>query len=936
LPQAAAKYLSGQKRFQDARQWFHLVFDPTTNDEEMGPERYWQVQPFRTAQSPTSIANLLTALSDPGAPAADKTAVKLQLGAWLEDSFNPYAIARFRPGAFEWSTVLGYVDNLVEWGDQLFRRDTRESIDEATLLYVLASQILGPRPRTVSTDTALPAMSYRTLAADGTFDDLSNVWLTLANSPLFKVWEAFLRWLAEHGIVSPTVANPSEQLASVGWLYFCVPPNHELIARWDTVENRLFNIRHCRNIDGVTRSLALLDAPIDPAMLVRARAAGLDLSDVLADRFAPMPFYRFQSMLQKANEFCSEVKGLGAALLSAIEKKEAEQLSLLRSTQEITMLRLVESIKREQIDEAKANIEALKKTRNNTLDRFKFLQRQLGQIDIALDSAGAPIVEQTLIGQVATSGTAEDFASLALNAAEVDQTAKMQAAQDFATASAIVRVAAGVAYAVGSFEPASSPANCVGHSLSAAGDALGVASSINSYLDRRSGLIATWQRRRDDWVQQSHVAAEEIRQIDKQLAAMEIRQSITEKERDNHLQQIENTSDIDDYLRHVKFSGESLYAWMEGQLAGIYFSAYQLAYDMAKRAERACLFELGAENESVVRFAQWNSLKRGLLAGEQLSQDLRRLESAYLERNRRELEITKHISLRQLNGDALLRLRAEDECEFDLPEEWFDLDFAGHYFRRIKSVSLSIPCVAGPYTSVSATLTLISSKLRNKETVQGTYADPENLQGNYLSVQSIATSSGQNDSGLFELNFRDERYLPFEGAGAISRWRLTLPAEFRAFDYKTISDVVLHVRYTARDGGEELAAIVKASLRNRLNTMIGSTESTGLVEIVSVQQDFPREWQVFQQCTQASDAAATCVSLLLGETLFPYIFRSRVTIKEAVFACLTDDHPRTLTYSDPAKLQTHSTAILPAVLLSSENVTGKITDLHLILHYTLS
>jgi hypothetical protein len=30
--------------------------------------------------------------------------------------------------------------------------------------------------------------------------------------------------------------------------------------------------------------------------------------------------------------------------------------------------------------------------------------------------------------------------------------------------------------------------------------------------------------------------------------------------------------------------------------------------------------------------------------------------------------------------------------------------------------------------------------------------------------QSIATSNAQNDDGMFELNFRDERYLPFEGA----------------------------------------------------------------------------------------------------------------------------------------------------------------------------
>jgi hypothetical protein len=32
-------------------------------------------------------------------------------------------------------------------------------------------------------------------------------------------------------------------------------------------------------------------------------------------------------------------------------------------------------------------------------------------------------------------------------------------------------------------------------------------------------------------------------------------------------------------------------------------------------------------------------------------------------------------------------------------------------------------------------------------------------------IQSIATSRGRDDAGMFELQFRDERYLPFEGAG---------------------------------------------------------------------------------------------------------------------------------------------------------------------------
>ena len=42
------------------------------------------------------------------------------------------------------------------------------------------------------------------------------------------------------------------------------------------------------------------------------------------------------------------------------------------------------------------------------------------------------------------------------------------------------------------------------------------------------------------------------------------------------------------------------------------------------------------------------------------------------------------------------------------------------------------------------------------------------------------------------VNFRYERYIPFEGAGAISKWRLELPDTFREFGYDSITDVVMH------------------------------------------------------------------------------------------------------------------------------------------------
>ena len=84
-------------------------------------------------------------------------------------------------------------------------------------------------------------------------------------------------------------------------LYFCVPHNPKLLDYYDIVEDRLAKLRNCMNIDGVARRLALFDPPIDPGMLVRARAAGIDLSDALADANAPLPLYRFRVMLRTAD-----------------------------------------------------------------------------------------------------------------------------------------------------------------------------------------------------------------------------------------------------------------------------------------------------------------------------------------------------------------------------------------------------------------------------------------------------------------------------------------------------------------------------------------------------------------------------------------------------------------------------------------------------------
>lgn len=132
-------------------------------------------------------------------------------------------------------------------------------------------------------------------------------------------------------------------------------------------------------------------------------------------------------------------------------------------------------------------------------------------------------------------------------------------------------------------------------------------------------------------------------------------------------------------------------------------------------------------------------------------------------------------SLTQIDAEALVRLREEGACDFELAELYFDLFYPGQYRRRISSVRLTMPCITGPYTNVGATLTLTGSKIRNQ---------PKLGAANLVDVPlrrsvSVATSTAQNDAGVFEFSFRDERYMPFEGAGAVSTWRLLLPKSFR-------------------------------------------------------------------------------------------------------------------------------------------------------------
>ena len=132
------------------------------------------------------------------------------------------------------------------------------------------------------------------------------------------------------------------------------------------------------NIAGVVRPLALFDPPIDPGMLVKAAAAGIDIGSIVSGLNQPIGPARCLFLIQKALELCGEVRNLGNALLSTLEKGDAEHLALVRQRHEIQIQQMAQEVRFLQWKSAQEATTSLLTSRETALERFHYYQRLLG------------------------------------------------------------------------------------------------------------------------------------------------------------------------------------------------------------------------------------------------------------------------------------------------------------------------------------------------------------------------------------------------------------------------------------------------------------------------------------------------------------------------------------------------------------------------------
>ena len=244
------------------------------------------------------------------------------------------------------------------------------------------------------------------------------------------------------------------------------------------------------------------------------------------------------------------------------------------------------------------------------------------------------------------------------------------------------------------------------------------------------------------------------------------------------------------------------------------------------------------------------------------------MEQAFVKTDERRLEITREVSLLELDPLAFLRLKLKGSCEFNLDEAFFDYDFPGHYARQIKTIAVEFDVPNGK--TVYATLTQLSHQTvlqHDPKAVKFLLAPkdepPATIRSNWRSSQQVALSHHdqyQKNNGMFELNYNSERYLPFEGTGAVSRWKLELGGKKGSIDLRELVDITIHLEYTARQGGAVFAQAVKGTLK--------PYQAMRFFDFI---YDFPQDWKDFL------DGDSTVLSLTFTRDQFPGMSSSKIS-----------------------------------------------------------
>jgi hypothetical protein len=768
VPMLIAEKMIAEQSYEEALLWLQLVFDPRENfsayektkrfikDLPKGA-RYWKFLPFFANKDADKSILQMLGLPTNRDKLPDRTALSSLVDKWKNDPFNPHLIARYRNVAYQKYVVMKYLDALIGWGDLEFAKDTTESVNLAIQFYLLAAELLGPK----NVEAPEPEPSAPLTANDllSNTDDLGNAFIEYENSALIGRDRAKVVNARSMDARARRTGNIVESM-----FYFTVPRNDTLFSYWDKIVDRLYKIRNSLNIEGVKRTLALFAPPIDPGMLVKARAMGLSIDSILNSANEKLSIYRFRVIVKLAVDMAKDACQMGRDLLSILEKQDAEQLQVFKAKCDKAVIaesKAVQEMEVKSLEAEKVRLEEKKAAKQNTSK----MQKAMHLVSTAEKKY------QKLMDKVAKI---QETVEKVRNAASA--TFKMP---DFKFG-AVTNVFGGPRFDMESIGGTKLAENLVSAAESYA------ARFAQRQLDAaKTKLQAELERRKKEWTLEDEMADAEVVEVEKQEVVNEIKTQQVEKRHKSIENEILRSEQVYEVLSE-KFTNNDLYVWLEKELGKVFRQYVNLLIDVAKMAERAYHFEIDGTTDTVSEFIgnnYWDSFYKGLLAPERILLDLRRMEKAYLEKDVKEMEIARAIRLSEFNkpdgSGALKKLQDEGTCQILLDNQFWTNEFANHSFRRIRNVSVFVETVTS-VQKVNVELTLLESKLANI-----TDRNPE----------TYASSITNTNPNFIDSRISAEKKHLFEGRGADSIWSLSVTGA----SGNQITDVIIYLNYTARN-----------------------------------------------------------------------------------------------------------------------------------------
>lgn len=702
---------------------------------------------------------------------------------FLDSPLSPHELTQYRPLTYARHVVQAYLDNLLDWADVEFSRDTPESVPRARELYEATEQIL----------------SLPDLPKDLCYEDYSNLTLPAA-----------------------ALGDRPTNVASIT-RGFCIPCN----PFWDVirfrVDSNLEKLRTCRNIAGVKRDLQAYAAPVDAVALVEAVASGAELDDFIPDK--PPPLYRYSFLLEHARHLVQVATHFESYLLSVFEKLDQEAYSLLQARNDLRLSN--ESISLQSLQVRLANQST--RLANLQVERVKISYEYFDQ----LINKGHSDLEIAAIAVMISTATGQ-------------------------------AIAAGVSAYYGQYQQAAQ--------WGAA--ALQTTSSVLQ-------TYAAFERREQEWKFQRDLSSKDIDIAEQGIFIAGTEVDIAEKERHIAVLSSELTADTIDFLGNRQFTNLELYRWMSKELRKLYRKQLNMAQTTALAAQQALAFEL-QQSLNFISFQYGDTEHEGLLGAEKLTLDIEKLEQYRISQAERRREITERFSLAAMMPGEFQRLKKTGVLEFGTPAYIFDQRAPGEYQRLIKSIELTVVALIPPTRGIRATLTNygISRVMTGPPFAEATVIQRQ--------PETISLSSAVNASGLFELRLDDPMLLPFEGSGVDTMWTLEMLPGANAFNFDTIFDIIMTVRYTAREDWGYRQKVI-ATLQDGFSNTVA----------VSAKNAFPDSWYDFNNpqfggpygFNGAAPLPPYCIRFGLDRNLFPPNERNH-RIKQVVVAAALEREMR--------------------------------------------